>query len=637
MGWSTQKALMIRPVSCVRMSPDGKHLLFGVKEAVMDNGKDVFESRLFVVEVDDSAHATPIGGHGATDPEWAPDSSRIAYVSDRSGKRNIWLTDVRGSQPVMVTTVKSNVSSYKWSPDGKRLAYTAVESPTPGDKEDAGASSIARVVGKGDIDTHSLYVIGVGNSPIEEGRRLVARKWNIGAGAYPGLYDWSPDCKSIAFTHSASPRPCDWSTANISLVNLLTGHVEVLVEGDAAVLEPLFSPDGRWLVYSVFDVPDVTNDLRFHIMDVETRESRALADTFDRRPCIVGWRGDSKSIFYTERIGTMQQLGALPIDGSPEVCVTKLGAIESVSCDTIGKSLAFIGSALDSPPEVYVCSARGCNLRRTTRINEKLREHELPRTEVVQWESADGVGIEGLLTYPVGYEHGDSCPLVLSVHGGPEGVFSETFVGNPSIFGQVATLASMGYAVLRCNVRGSTGYGPTFRHANFQDWGGADHQDLLSGVDHVIDRGIADSSRIGIVGWSYGGYLAAWASTQTDRFRAAVVGAGITNLISNAGTCDIPDNIPNHFGGEIWQQTDLLIERSPVLQVKYATTPTLILHGEEDIRVPVSQGYELRNCLRRQGCEVEMVVYKEMQHVPHTPKIMQDVMDRTIDWLREHV
>ena len=173
----------------------------------------------------------------------------------------------------------------------------------------------------------------------------------------------------------------------------------------------------------------------------------------------------------------------------------------------------------------------------------------LGRTDVIRWKAPDGLAIEGLLTYPAGYTQGKRVPLLVIVHGGPTGVFTQSFIGTPGPY-PIAIFASRGYAVLRCNVRGSSGYGRKFRYANYQDWGGGDYRDIMSGVDHVIGMGVADADRLGIMGWSYGGYMTSWVITQTKRFKAASVGAGVTNLMSFTGTADIPGFIPDYFGGE---------------------------------------------------------------------------------------
>jgi dipeptidyl aminopeptidase/acylaminoacyl peptidase len=253
------------------------------------------------------------------------------------------------------------------------------------------------------------------------------------------------------------------------------------------------------------------------------------------------------------------------------------------------------------------------------------------RTDVLHWKAQDGLEIEGLLTYPVAYERGRKVPLLVIVHGGPTGVFTQSFTGMPSPY-PITVFAERGYAVLRVNPRGSGGYGRKFRYANYQDWGGGDYRDIMAGVDHVISLGVADPDRLGIMGWSYGGYMTSWVITQSKRFKAASVGAGVTNLMSFTGTADIPGFVPDYFGGDYWNVFDRWRGRSAMFNVKGVTTPTLIQHGEEDRRVPISQGYELYNALVRQGVATQMVVYPRQPHGLQEPKFIKDAMERNLEW-----
>ena len=216
------------------------------------------------------------------------------------------------------------------------------------------------------------------------------------------------------------------------------------------------------------------------------------------------------------------------------------------------------------------------------------------------------------------------------------GVFTEGFDGSPATY-PVAAFASKGYAVLRPNPRGSSGYGKTFRFANYGDWGGGDYRDVMSGVDHVIAEGVADPDRLGVMGWSYGGFMTSWTITQTKRFRAASVGAGVTNLMSFTGTADIPGFLPDYFGGEYWDKFDAYRSHSAMFQVKGVTTPTLIQHGERDERVPLSQGQELYNALKRQGCKTTMIVYPRTPHGIEEPRLMLDCMKRNLEWFDRYV
>ena len=216
------------------------------------------------------------------------------------------------------------------------------------------------------------------------------------------------------------------------------------------------------------------------------------------------------------------------------------------------------------------------------------------------------------------------------------GALAQTFDGSANLY-PIAAFAARGYVILRANVRGSSGYGRAFRYANYGDWGGGDFRDLMSGVDHLIERGIAAPERMGIMGWSYGGFLTSWAITQTQRFRAASVGAGVTNLLSFTGTADIPGFLPDYFGGEFWNQFEPYTTHSAMFQIKGVTTPTLIQHGEKDERVPLSQGLELYNALKRQGCDTRLVIYPRTPHSIEEPRLLLDCMQRNLDWFDQQL
>src|SRR5439155_1742889 len=305
------------------------------------------------------------------------------------------------------------------------------------------------------------------------------------------------------------------------------------------------------------------------------------------------------------------------------------------SLDATRAKLGFTSQAPDAPGEAFVSEVEPFAPRRLAAIQD-VGGAPLGRTEVVSWKAPDGKTIEGLLTYPAGYAAGSRAPLLVVIHGGPTGVFVRSFIGNPSPY-PVAVFASRGYAVLRCNVRGSGGYGAEFRRSNFRDWGGGDYRDILSGVDALVARGVADPDRMGVMGWSYGGFMTSWVVTQTKRFKAASVGAGVTNLVSFTGTADIPGFLPDYFGGEPWDNDALYRERSATFRAKGVNTPTLIQHGANDERVPLSQGMEFYNALKRQGCTTKMVVYPRTPHGIGEPRLLLDAMNRNIAWFDNYV
>jgi len=290
----------------------------------------------------------------------------------------------------------------------------------------------------------------------------------------------------------------------------------------------------------------------------------------------------------------------------------------------------------EEPVEAYVMDLGSLEPVRVSAANTNLSKQAIGETRAIKWKSKDGKEVEGLLTLPVNYDKSRRYPLILNIHGGPAGAFGETFIGAAAPY-PIASFAARGWAVLRANPRGSTGYGLAFRSSNVDDWGGGDYQDLMAGVDAVIQMGVADPNELAVMGWSYGGYMTNWVITQTSRFKAAATGAGLSDLISMWGTNDIPSTLDDYFEGAWFDQPDRYIAMSPLAHVDKVTTPTLILHGGSDIRVPTTQGYEMYSAIKRKGVPTEMVVYPRQPHGPQEPKFVLDIMRRHIDWVAKYI
>jgi dipeptidyl aminopeptidase/acylaminoacyl peptidase len=474
-----------------------------------------------------------------------------------------------------------------------------------------------------------LYVVP---AEADAAGKRTARKLTAGALHVTGGFDWSPDSRTIAFTHQPTPGADDWTRSDVSVVDVAREAVRPLATSPAAESQPSYSPDGHWIALAVSDAPPTwSGRTRVHVVAAEGGAPRPLALTANEEPEIVGWLADGRRILILEARGTTRRLSALGVDGSAPVDLTPADTmVEGASLNASRTKLGFMSQTTETPSEALVSDVEPFEPRRLAKVQD-LGDVPIGRTEVVSWKAPDGKTIEGLLTYPVRYTPASRVPLLVVIHGGPTGVFVRSFTGNPSPY-PVAVFASRGYAVLRCNVRGSGGYGAEFRRSNFRDWGGGDYRDILSGVDALVARGVADPDRMGVMGWSYGGYMTSWVITQTKRFKAASVGAGVTNLMSFTGTTDIPSFIPDYFGGEHWDAFDTWRKRSALFNIKGVTTPTLIQHGEADVRVPISQGYELYNALKRQAVPAKMVVYPRQPHGIQEPKLMLDAMTRNVEW-----
>ena len=645
-AWTPALMMKIKQVGSVQVSPDGKRAVFAVRRAVTDGDKSEYRTRLYLADADGGREwpLTP-DDQSCDDPQWSPEGRWIAFVSERSGKRNLWVIRPDGGEAVRLSEVKTAVGNYKWAPDGRALAFTALDGPTSEEEAAARAKTDARVVDE-NVKRNRLYVIPFTDPPKlqSEARLLTPGDLSVtteGNRAGRAPFDWSPDGKTIAFSHTRVPGPNDWIHTDLARIDAAGGAVRPLVHAGAAATTPFYSPDGASIAYVASDVPAAqAGSGRIHVISADGGTDAALAETadgFGRYSEIVGWSADGKRIYFTEAWRTNLRLMAMPLQGPPVEIGREEGmASAGVFLNAHRSHFGFAWETLSRPPEAFVGAADRFAPVQVSRVQPDVSAAPLGRTELVRWKSKDGLEIEGFLTYPVGYEKGRRYPLLLIVHGGPMGAYMQTFDGTAA-YHPVAAFASRGYAVLRPNPRGSVGYGRKFRRANYGDWGGGDFADLMAGVDRIIDLGVADADRLGVMGWSYGGYVTAWAVTRTKRFRAASVGGGVTDLASFTGTADIPDFLPDFFGGEFWDKPGVYQAHSPMFHVKGVNTPTLIQHGELDTTVPLSQGEELYNALKRQGCATKMVVYPRSHHGIEEPRLLVDCMERNLEWFDRYV
>jgi dipeptidyl aminopeptidase/acylaminoacyl peptidase len=632
--WTPELAMQVKRVSHVRVSPDGKRVAFVVAKALMEPEKSEWLSHIYLAAANGTGTVQLTrGDKSATSPEWSPDGQWIAFLSARGSrveaKTNLWRIRVDGGEAEQLTDEKSDISAVAWSPDGSQIAFCMAEPPTEEEEKAKKEKRDWRVV-DADPKAVRLSLVSIVKDP--SGKRAVRKLTPETLSVDPAQIDWSPNGQFLVFSHSPTPQADAWTQADISLVDAASGKSRLLAGTAAAESDPMFSPDGRWVAYTASDVPPAwAGASRLHVVATEGGTPRALAPSYDGRPNVLGWSADGRDVFIAETHRTVSQVWTIPVEGGPVAGLSPAGLmVEAPALNGSRSHFGFTSQTAEQPVEAFASAAKPFSATQVSRVQDSLSV-VIGKTEAIEWKSPDGKSIEGLLTYPAGYQPGSRVPLLVIAHGGPAGVFVRTFTGSASPY-LVAAFASSGYALLRCNVRGSSGYGRDFRYANRADWGGGDYRDIMSGVDHLISKGIADPERLGVMGWSYGGYMTSWVITQTKRFKAASVGAGVTNLMSFTGTADIPSFVPDYFGGEYWDVFDRWRTHSAMFNVKGVSTPTLIQHGEADLRVPVSQGYEFYNALKRQNVPVTMVVYPRQPHGIQEPKLMLDVMQRNLDW-----
>ena len=633
--WDPELQMKVKAVGAPRVSPDGSRVVYTVNEAVTTPDKSEFVSQLWMGNIATKQNIQlTFGEKSSTNPKWSPDGKWIAFVSNRKDNRNnLYRLSIDGGEAEPLTDLKSNVTNFNWSPDGRFIAYTMTDPKTEEEEKNDKGRNDYRWVDE-NLKMSRLYVIPVQKDANgkREPRKLTTGNYNVGD------FDWSADGSHIAFSHSKTPSANDWTTADVSIVDVASTNVTPLANTPAAEDAPTYSPDGKSIALVVNDNPPRwAQTATIQIFPANGGQPKILPGSFDGQPDLLGWSADGKRIYFAEAKGTGTQIyvADLATNRIEEIKhdAAVFGAMELNRTST---TLGFTRQTSDTPADVFVASMSKFEPVQISHANADLKLPPLGRTEVIRWKSKDGKDVEGLLTYPVGYQAGQRVPLILNVHGGPTGVFQQTFIGGRGVY-PLATFAAQGYAILRPNPRGSSGYGSEFRRANMKDWGGADYQDLMTGVDKVIEMGVADPERLGVMGWSYGGFMTTWIVTQTKRFKAASAGAPVTNLMSFNGTADIPAFVPDYFGGQFWEALDLYQKHSPIFNVKGVTTPTMIEHGEADVRVPISQGYEFYNALKVQGVPARMIVLPRQPHGPNEPKMQLAVMHANLDWFDKYI
>jgi len=634
-SWSPEMQVKTRVLGNPRISPDGTRVVYTVNEAVMTADKSEFVTQVWLASADGKENfQVTYGEKSSTNPKWSPDGNWIAFTSNRKdNKNNLYVLRVNGGEAEQVTEVKSAVSDFEWSPDGKWFAFASSDAKTDDEEKNDKGKNDFRWVDE-NMKMARLYVIPVTKN--DAGKREARKLTNDNR--HVNSFDWSPDGSKIVFSHVKSPTADVWPSSDIAIVEVAGAKITPFAVTEAAEGSPSYSPDGKWIAMFVSDLPvRWAQSNRIAIYPAGGGSPKMMPISHDGQPIMIGWSPDSAKIMFSEAKGTGTGIHEASVQtGTIKEIKYSNAVISANSMAVDGSAYAFVIQSSNKPPEVGIIKSGSDTLTRISRANVELEKMDYGRTEVVKWKSADGREIEGLLTYPVGYTAGTKVPLILNVHGGPAGVFQQSFIGGRGSY-PIAVFASKGYAVLRPNPRGSSGYGTEFRRANIKDWGGLDYQDLMTGVDKVIEMGVADSERLGVMGWSYGGYMTSTIITKTKRFKAASAGAPVTNLMSFNGTADIPSFVPDYFGGQSWENPEIYVKHSAMFNIKGATTPTLIQHGDADVRVPISQGYELYNALKSQGVPTRMIVLPRQPHGPNEPKMQMAAMQSNLDWFEKYL
>ena len=631
--WTPELSIKVKSISDLNFS-NNNQIAMVVREALIDGKKSEYLSQIWVSHSDNS-EPTKFTHYekSSTHPRFSPDGKFLAFLSSRSEKQQIWVMRTNGGEAWQFTFEKQGAGSFKWSPDGNKIAFLMKNPKTEKEEKDEKEKRDVILVDKNFKYSHLYLKTFTTKVDTNKANRITKGEFDITS------FNWNPNGRNIVFAQSLEPTfNSRFISGDISLVNIKSKTVRKLITWGGNDRNPIFTPDGKSILFT----SDGEKNEPIGFSDVYKVSSnggkpKKLAETPNRSTNIIKCSSNSNYVYVSEANRTKSEIYKISLNKKEIRPILNLdGRVSSPNISNDSETIAFVKQELNKPSEVYLSELSNISPKQISNFNSSLEFPKFAKTELLQWSSKDGLEIEGLLTYPAKYNKRKKYPLALIIHGGPAGVFSQSFTGNPSIY-MIQYFASKGYAVLRANPRGSTGYGKDFRFANFKDWGFGDYEDIMSGVDKVIDMGVADPERLAVMGWSYGGYMTSFVVTRTNRFKAASMGAGLPNLVSMTTTTDIPDYLVAHMGAEFWEDYETYEKHSAIYRINNVKTPTQVIHGSNDLRVPFTQGQEFYVALKRKGVSTEMVVYPRTPHGPREPKLLMDVSPRILAWLDQFI
>lgn len=630
--------------SAASLSADNRYVVSVTTKVLLD--ENTYQDTISVV---DFRSNTELKAWRGSSPKWSPVTDEIAYLAEQDGNEWIWIYSLPTNEHRPVAPVYEShyflghlaLKNFEWSPDGSWIAFVSASSAVV----ETGVNNVKiadRILyktkggrGRPDITDNEfshLWVVDVqGGKPVS----LTSGPYNDHS------LSWRPDGQRIAFV---SNRSADADNNQLhDLWSVETSNQEIVrhTEHFGTVYQPAWSPDGKQIaflgttsVWSTNDSP--AEDTHLYVLSLATHQPVCLTRAFDRRIEQISWDPVKPRLYFTAGSEGTTALYRVSADGSsPEKVLGDACQLLEYRVDFSGQWIVYIRSDAVHPPDVFCYDQQAGLSRQLTHLNDAaLSEISLQPATSFWFTSFDDTNVQGWLIKPTGFSEGSRYPLVLVIHGGPHNMFGYGFEERLQVF------SGHGFAVLYINPRGSSGYGQRFSSGSVMDWGGGDYQDLMAGLDAAIERNTwIDADRLVVTGQSYGGYMTNWIITQTNRFRAAVADGGISNLVSFAGTSLYHSLMESEFEGNIYDNFDLLWKCSPLNYVKNVKTPTLLLHGERDNEVPVSQAEELYVALRKLGVDSTLVQYIGEGHgwrPDLKPQNRYDVLTRTVDWLKKY-
>lgn len=639
------QSLEMRSVSSPQISPDGRRVIYEQSRTNWES--NAFETDLWLADAaTGESHLLTVAAKSSTDAAWSPDGKWIAFLSDRiapiagspADKKQVYVMPSDGGEAQQLTKMESGVNSFEWAPDSKRIALSA-EAPESKGMKDRKETFGEYHVFHADYQMVHLWVVDLpktdatGNTAAPGEPKLLTPGDTFSVDGF----SFSPDGTRIAFSAQRDPDLISGFSSDIYTVTVADAVVKKIVDTPGPDNDPEWSPDGTQIAYTTANASKFFfyTDGRIAVVGSDGGTPRVLTTDFDEDPNLLRWAPEG--IYFSALQKTNSGLFLLdPKSGTAkpvDMPGTEMANQFSFSKDF--KRLAYRGGGANRYAEIYTSELPAASPAKLTHAGEQLTGFDLAKRDVVSWKSADGTTIEGILYKPAGWVANKKYPLLVVIHGGPTGI--DMPVINADRYYPTERFLAKGALVLRPNYRGSAGYGEKFRSLNVRNLGVGDYADVISGVDYLIAQGLVDKERVGAMGWSEGGYISAFISTSSDRFKAVSVGAGISDWMTYYANTDITPFTPQYLHATPWDDPEIYRKTSPISYIAKAKTPTLIQHGGSDRRVPIPNAFELRQALEDHGVPVKMVVYDGFGHPINKPKQQRAVMEENENWFDHYI
>ena len=624
---TTDDGLDMVQVGGAMISPDGSWVLFSKSELNWEENER--ETTWWRVSTEGGEPYRYIGDDGGGNFQFSPDGSRLAFTRSVDDESQLFLLPTTGGEAVQLSEHETSIGSYAWSEDGSKIIFVATEPRTEEEEEAREAGYDAIFVDEGPNGQQSGNWNNLWLIEVESGaeRRLTDTDHRIGS------FSVAPNGDRILFTSRIENRRNQQNLSEIQLLEVEAGTIRRLTDNSAPEGRLSWAPDGRSFAYTARTDGEWELLLdKIWVMDPDGGDRRIVSGAFDGNIGNFVWAPDASAILFSGLHGTNNNLYRINLGSdSVEQITSSVGSLAPSSFSRDRVKMAYVFQDFDTPADIWVGPTDGTGAVQLTDVNPTITDElVLGQGEVIRWESRDGTEIEGILMLPAEYQSG-MLPLLLHIHGGPAGVFRNSFSASNHVW------VGLGYAQLFPNVRGSSGYDDDLLRGNLRDIGSGDYEDLMTGVDELISRGIADPDKLGLRGWSYGGILGGWTITQTDRFKGASVGAMVSDWTSEYGPGFNHDVRLWYIGGTPWDNTDEWRERSALTHVANVTTPTLVLHGINDRTDTEPQSMMFFQALKDQGKITRYIRFPREPHGFQEPRHQRTRDVEEIRWIQKYV